>query len=325
MAAPLGPVCLQIRLPNGRLLPVRQATSLDEDTARFQYEEWGRSAAARAQKENIEARRSSIRTALSTQSAAVKTQDEINTRKGWVSEQACNNVTGGIVEIHRSERPVASPSEQDRVARMMCIIRLDNGGQHVATAKSPSQLTHYLERLDPAVRDRWIELRGQQIKQFVDDWKSLSPEIAAFKERYRIPHFGSYSDVLFLQSLTIDAGHAAREAIKASREPRPQDILGYVGGSVEAYDRCIRDGKQQVDLNYRQAQALKADLSTLPERLRLQAAQECREAVTKLDNMRSRLAGFEQGLAAAERELNLLTVTPLAVKSRDLNSIACVP
>ena len=323
-AEPLGAVCLEFRLLDQRILPIRQATNQREDTARFEYQEWARNVTGRAQLTTLEARRGTLQNAVSAQAAAVKEQEESNVRKGWESPQTCEKVTGGTVQAVESNRPVAAPADQDKFARMMCLIRLFNG-EEPSTATSPVELAPHLDAVDPALRKQWNEVRGAQISTFLDDWNNLSPEIPAFLKRFPIPHFGTYDEDLELQSLSAAAGQRVLQAEKNKSKPDPRDVLGYVGGSVEAYDRCVRDGKRQLDLNYQQAQALKTVNESLPERLRLQAVQECREGVTKLETMRARLTGYQKDLADLERQMGEFNAASLAGKSRDLNSITCVP
>jgi hypothetical protein len=325
-AEALGGVCLEFRLPDQRLLPIRLSSNRAEDTVRFQYEEWSRNAAGRVLASTAENKRVALQSAVSTQTAAVKEQEESNSRKGWQNEAACNHVSVGSVEITSSNRPIAAPGpEQDGVARMMCVIRLDNSKQRLDKANPPGVVLPFLDDVESAMVDRWVAVRGPQIKAYLDDWKALSPGISAFKSKFPVAHFGTYQESLSIQSLTVLDGKSINEAVSKKEKPDAQSVLGYVGGSVEAYDRCVRDGKRQLDLNYQQAQALKTTVETLPERLRAQAVQECRDGVTKLDSMRSRLTTYRQDLDTLERQLNQFKFIPLNAKPRDLNSVMCTP
>jgi hypothetical protein len=87
----------------------------------------------------------------------------------------------------------------------------------------------------------------------------------------------------------------------------------------------VRDGKRQLDLNYREAAALESTVKTLPERLRQQAVQACQGGIDRLAGMRSRLTAFEQEALGAEREIAQIVVSPLQKKSRELNAAACTP
>jgi hypothetical protein len=284
--------------------------------------DWSRNVTARAQKANAEANVARIASALSTQTAAVQEQERSNVSKGWKSSEACNALTGASVNITRSDRPVAPPADQDTVARMMCVIRLDNGKQRDRAAKSPPQVAPFLDLVSPELADRWRTVRGPQLKPYVDDWTRLSPQIQDFKRRFPLPHFGDYSESLALQSLTVYSLVRVLDAQKEKKAPDSDDVLGYVGGSVEAYDRCVRDGKRQLALNFTEAQGLDTAVKSLPERLRAQAIQECQDGVNRLDAMRARLAGYQESLATAQRDLNQFTFSPLNGRNVEMNPVA---
>jgi hypothetical protein len=325
-AEPLGPVCLQLRLPDQRLLPIRRANKLGEDTARFQVEEWSRNATGRARLATLESRRTALRNAIATQSAEITEQAQANQAKGWTSGDACAALTGGTVEIEASGRPIAQPQEQDAIARQVCVLRLDRDGKEgLSIASPPRYLPDIAGRVDDQMRDRWLAIRGPQYTQYLDDWERYGPTAEVYQRTHRIPHFGMYDDRLAIQSLAARAFQRVLVATREKREADPADVLGVIGATIEAYDRCVRDGKRQLDLNYREAAALESTVKTLPERLRQQAVQACQGGIDRLAGMRSRLTAFEREALGVEREIALIVISPLQKKSRALNAAVCTP
>jgi hypothetical protein len=324
-AEPLGPVCLQLRLPDQRLLPVRQATKTGEDTVRFQVEEWTREVTDRAKAARLDSRRGELRAAIATQSQEITEQQASNTVKGWNSAEACSAQTGGTVEIARSGRPTAAPNEQDATARQVCIVRVTTGARREDSVKPPSAIIAYLDAVDAPLREQWLKLRGKQLVQFLEDWKAYSGTIDAYKGKHALPHFGTYADRIAIQSLAQLALALIENATKEKKPIEPQNVFGYAGATVEAYNRCVADGKEQLALNYKQATELGAAVESLPERLRQQAVQACQTGVGRLVTMRARLQGFEKELAAMEAEAGRLSSGPAKVRSRELNAAVCTP
>lgn len=320
-AEPTGPVCLQLRLTDQRIIPIRRATREGGDTARFQYERWSQGAARRAQLATLERRRIELQTAIAQQSSAISEQAASNLRQKWASAEACNDIAETSVELAPSIRPTAVPSIQDEVARSMCVIRLNNGYDIL----QPSSLTAFLADADPALVERWRRVRQRQLDAYVSDWQRLSPKIDAFKASAPVPYFGTYKDTLPLQSLTVDAAVRVLGARKAKTAPESIDVFGLIGGAIEAYDRCVSDGKQQLDLNYRQGQSLKATVQTLPSRIRAQDVRECQTAVTRLDAMTSRLTQYQQQLAALEQDIAKVSISQPGSARVNLNAVACTP
>jgi hypothetical protein len=327
VAEPLGPVCLQLRLPDQRLLPVRQASKAGGDTARFQVEEWTRSVSGRAMRARLESRRTELTSAIATQRQEVAEQETSNKTKGWESVEACSTQTGGAVEIARSGRPIAAPNEQDAVARQVCTVRVVTGVKYRGVVRPPAEMIGYLETVDPALRKVWLQLRGAQLLQFLEDWKTYSGTVDAYKARHSQPHFGTYNDYIGIQSLAEAALNLVALAAQEKKPLDPTQVLGYAGATVEAYGRCVADGKQQLALNYKQATDLAAAVESLPERLRQQAVQACQAGVGRLATMQTRLQGFEGELAALESELKDLAAATTAIKirARELNPVSCLP
>jgi hypothetical protein len=325
-AEPTGPVCLMLRLPDQRILPIRRANKVGADTARFEIEEWTGNVTARLRRVNLENRRTELRSAVTTQATEIAEQEQSNRSKGWESAEACSRQSGGTVEIAKSGRPVAPPSRQDEIARQVCTMRAENGRQYVGAVKPPPAVPNYLELVNPELRDNWMKLRGQQLSTWLDDWTRFGNRIATYKtENKGLPHFGSYDDAIPIQSLAGQSLRRLRAALDAKSAVDSRDVLGYLGATVEAYDRCVRDGKRQLELNYKEAAALQTAVEALPDRLQQQASQACLGGISRLGSMRTRLTGFEQDLASVDKELAQLSATATSIKSRDLNAVSCSP
>jgi hypothetical protein len=197
--------------------------------------------------------------------------------------------------------------------------------EYVNSVKPPAALIGYLAGGDAALRDRWLKLRGAQLARFLEDWKTYSSSVAAYKAKYPIPHFGTYENRIPIQSLAQLALSLIEEADKEKKPIDPEDVFGFAGATVEAYNRCVTDGKEQLALNYTQASGLNAAVEALPERLRQQAVSTCQAGVNRLAGMRTRLQGFEKDLAAVEADSRGLSSGDVKIKSRELNSVSCTP
>jgi hypothetical protein len=325
-AEPTGPVCLLLRLPDQRVLPIRRANKLGGDTARFEIPEWSRAVTARLRRTSLENRRAELRAAIATQTTEITEQEQSNRGKGWVSAESCSGQSGGTVEIARSGRPVAPPDQQDAIARQVCVIRAQNGLQYTRGVQPPTTVQNFLALVDPAVRDNWLKLRGQQLSEWIDDWERFGNTIPSYKAQNKaLPHFGTYENWIPIQSLAGESYQRIRAALEAKTPIDQKDVLGYYGATVEAYGRCVRDGKNQLDLNYREAAALQTAVQQLPERLQQQAVQACQAGIARVVSMRTRVTTFEQELATVERDLGQLNVSSAQIKSRDLNDVSCVP
>jgi hypothetical protein len=157
------------------------------------------------------------------------------------------------------------------------------------------------------------------------DWKMYGERVNDYRRAYPVPHFGNRNDTIPIQSLAALAGGLVTAAAGRGEPVEGPVVLGFVGANLEAYDRCVRDGKQQLQLNFAEARALQATLDTLPERLRQQAVQACQAGVTRLASMRTTLDGFTQQAASAERALSDISFVTLSRRSRDVNAVACMP
>ena len=325
-AEPSGAVCLILRLPDSRVLPVRRASKRGDDTARFQMEAWASAAAQRRRVANLQQRRKEIEAGIATQTAAVADQERSNAARGWRSAEACQTITAAPLAIAGSGRPLAARGEQDAVARQVCIARVAEGVALFRQVSPPDDIAILLGWLPDAVVNQWLALRGAQRQRFVDDWARYSHTRASYIKQYPVPHFGTHRDRLPIQSRAHDAYLQIRR-YKPSDPPLAMElVLGYLGAKVEAYERCVKDGVRQLDLNYREAVALKATLATMPERLREQEIKSCLGGMDRLAAMRARIAALNDDLSRIDGEIAAMpSSAPPPAKRRELNDVLCTP
>lgn len=350
-----GPVCLHLRLADQRPLPIRRSSG-GENTARFEAVEWTRRLAQMAARSMLEDQKREADAAVATQMRGIEQQASQNASKRWMSEADCAGVTGGAIRVTR-DRPVAEPQDHDALARQLCVMRLATGhvrlrveaeratasgafGGSLGAATLAGVLTlPYAQPLpafepllamvsDESRRATWMDIRGAQLAQIARDWVRFEPTLARYRRDHPVPHFESAYAELYLQTLTVEAGRRVQGAIGSTgRLPseRVKDALGVIGGSLEAYDRCVADGKQQLLLNYTQSVDLKERLPELEARLKEQGQQECRASVGKLAAMQQRVTELKEVAAGVERQLQAMTVPPLDSRTRELNAVTCTP
>lgn len=352
-AVPAGPVCLHLRMADQRPLPIRRASGDGGNTSRFQFAEWAQRVTAAAQKTGLDGQRARLQSAVAEQQRAIDEQVRFNTGKGWGSAAACDTLQAGTLQVSQ-DRPVAAPGEQDEIARTVCVMRLVSASalQEVEAQKvlkagkvktieearlllallsdaaQPAPILNTLLGLvDEPKRQEWARVRGPQIKQFVDDWNRLASKIPDYQRRYPTPHFESFSTTLRLQSLTGQAAERVFDARMDGTAPDPKDVLGFIGGSLEVYGRCVDDGKRQLTLNYEQSRNLQVSKGDLQIRLTQQVRQECRQGVEKVGSMQLRLAELNTELATVTQRIaqSVAAVGALGKKTYELNEATCAP
>ena len=320
LAAPLSQVCLQLRTQNGKLLPIRQPGKEGNDATNFQYAEWSTLAAAHLERSKQEVLIGEIERAVKKQAEALASQEKSNQSKGWVSLGSCENVPRTSASIIASGRPIAAPEEQDGVARRLCVLRFLNRKEPESLRDLFNLETWTQLGVNAGDRKKWETYRGNEHATFLRDYRKYAPGI-----QYQ-PYFGAPDDKLPLQSLTVQVRQRLEEARKSGSKLSSKDMLGYVGGILEAYHRCVSDGKRQLELNYEKAQTLKKGIDKLPdliEKVREETIQECKMEVTKLNSMQNRLAELEAQLRSAREVLSApLPPAPNAV-NRELNFAYC--
>ena len=121
------------------------------------------------------------------------------------------------------------------------------------------------------------------------------------------------------------AGERIATALTSGQAPNATDVRGFIGGSLEAYDRCVADGKSQLAVNYQTSLELQKTAASLRQRVRAETVQECRAGLTKLDALQAELARYQQELADSERAAAPAVSAALPTRTVDLNDSACMP
>lgn len=355
---PEGPVCLYIRMPDQRLLPVRKGNDRGDDTARFRYEPWEKEAVRNTAAFTLRAHIDALRRAKEQIDENIGTLESINASNGWHSPEAC-----GAIKIRELStpgiRPVAPPSAHDAIARLVCIMRVANAQARLdGIARSrpiqdgslsperrtlftaldyartdngrnfvypPGLLTVLFEMIPEKDRQGPFTARIEQLDQLRSDWIRWSPGVEEYRKQVA-PHFGQFEDLLDLQTLTVQVGVSLAKSILDKTAPKPVDLRGFIGASLEAYGRCLADGKNQLETSYRNAMELRASTPALLEKGRAELMRVCLAGIGKLEAEKAEGRKRQEELDRATKLLEQYSGTSvIASQPRTLNSVVCVP
>jgi hypothetical protein len=347
-AVPQGAACLLFRMPDQRLLPIRRVERDRPETARFRYPEW--EALARRDVEGAALRRrvdearappwrpSGLR--LLPSSSATKP-------RGGRRRRRATRFRPPIWIQARRPPPVPrwSRGEREIVARQVCVMRARNAADQLGNKPLTERLGYNVLQ-PPSVLDSVLALlpraagspppglsadRQQQSAMYRRDYARLAPNVTTYRKQirevgYAEPHFGSFDDLLFLQSFTAGVGARVASLLK-SGEPLPREfVLGWVGGNLEAYSRCVDDGQTQLATTANAAAELASRRPALQESARRALVKACQDDVGRLEVLRAQLGPLELQVGAAERALaELRPPAGLPQRAREVNHEACVP
>ena len=347
-ATPTGQVCLYFQLPNQRILPLRLSNPRGDSTSRFRHEDWDREATRRSAARDMQQTLATLQRNESVRAANVEQLRASNVKQGWTSATACAAIPPpAFKSVGEEEQPLAAPAERDAVARQVCVMQVSNADKLLQENKikdlerltrrrllPPGELQEMLdslqasgEKLPPLFQQRKIELAG-----YLRDWQRWAPEVQRYRatlqaQGKRRPHFGEYDSTIVLQSSTADVGDRIAKDV-ASGGVNAADLLGFVGGSLEAYGRCLADGEAQMDTAYTSVTKLRAQEPILLKRAHDQLIQACQKGVATLDQEQARLAAEQAAVAQAEKTLREATATPFGPiprRNKELNAVACAP
>ncbi len=352
-AVPSGPVCLYMRLQNQRVLPIRQAGE-GFDTARFRYEAWEHEVVKQTRASSLRAQVEQMTRAIAAAEQSVRNQEVNNAGRGWTSAGACQDITVPSLPVAKLERPVAEPAEQDDIARQVCIVRVSDADRELeekveqrlksgktslsrpalkllsalieGVVQPPPTLAAVLALLPETERGDLFAARREQIQQYDHDWQVWAPKVPDYKRRFPEPHFVSFSETLQLQTETIKAAIRIVKAIDNGKDPDPRDIRGFIGAAVEAYTRCVDDGKRQLETSYRNAMELKAKAPAIQENVRRELVQKCRDGVSTLVRLKAEVERLKQELQHDQQLLETAgSAAAVTGKTQMLNSVPCMP
>ncbi len=346
--APTGPVCLYFQLPNQRILPLRLSNQRGDSTSRFRHEDWDRELTRRTSARDLQQTVAALQRNVAVLTANVDQLRADNTRKNWTSTASCAAIPPPVFQAAGAdEHPLAAPAEREAIARQVCVMQVSNADKllearnykdlqrlTVGLVLPPGELQEMLdslegsgERLPPLFQTRKAELA-----QYLRDWQRLAPQVPGYRaalqaRRLRRPHFGEYDSMISLQSLAEGIGKRIAEGA-VSGGVNASDLLGFVGGSLEAYNRCRADGIAQMETAYTTETQLKQQEPILLKRAHDQLIQACTNGIATLDREQAKLVAEQARAAQAEQTLRDATATPfgpIARRSKDLNSVACAP
>lgn len=341
---PAGNACLLFRMGDQRLLPLRRLDRDRTETARFRYPEW--EAIARGDGDSkVAARRvEEARRALKAKQEELAALEQEQLRRGGASRASCEAIPAPSLEEESSGRPIAEAAEIDVVARQVCVMRVLNAGQNVARQTLADHLVSN-KVLPPSVLDTVLALlprgsggasplapdRQAELAIFKRDYARLAPNVARYRgdvlqAGYTEPHFGTFVDSLRLQSISRAGGNTILSELRQRKPVTAEFVLGWVGTHLEAYTRCVDDGRAQVTTTRTTTLELEQRRPILREAARQALVKSCQAGTERLEAVRGQLGPLELQLAAAERALaDIRPPVALPDRTREVNQDVCVP
>jgi hypothetical protein len=342
---PAGNACLLFRMGDQRLLPLRKVDRDKGETARFRYPEWEALVRGAGGRALAEQRVSNARRALQERRDEVAALEKEQSRRGGATRAACDAIPAPSLEEESSGRPIAEAAELDLVARQVCVMRVRNAGQNLARETLADHLRSN-KVLPPSVLDSVLALlprprdgtpllardRQSELEIFRRDYARLAPQAARYRDDvlgagYTEPHFGLFTDSLKLQSISRAGGNTILAELQQGKPVTEEFVRGWVGTHLEAYTRCVADGRAQLATTRTTTLELEQRRPALQEAARQALVKSCQTGAERLETLRAQLGPLEQALAAAERALADIpaSVRPLSTPAREVNREACVP
>lgn len=335
--APVGSVCLAIRLQNQRVLPIRRTDESRSETSRFRYPEWEAAVVARAAARQKDARVIALKDSVTVLGQRIAKLEASHQGNGWTTEAACQSAgPPEFVETGGVRRPVAPDSLTEAITSLVCILKVTNAGlvkpeYRYAIAQPPSTLDQLLQAMSPSFRARFMATRSAQADRYRRDWTERAPQVQAFRDAlmardFGAPHFGRFDDLLSLQSLAADS--ADRDIFRPLANgaiPDSQRIAGYVGANLEAYSVCRSDGAKQMATAREAAIGLRGRTTALQERARQQVVSACQASFGTLATLRAEHQALSTRLAAMDQSQTAVATSSLPDKPQQLNMEACTP
>ena len=357
-AAPQSAVCLYFQLPNQKVLPVRKAGPQVTDTIRMRYDAWEKTAAGNAQQKSYDVQTAALKRALEAKNAELEADEKVLRDRGWQSVDACQNIA--VPKFGGGERPfdVVDPAQQEEVARRICVSRIkwasewldeDIKGEDPTKKKAeyqkqvlekvvlnPEQLTAVLHAAGQKLEGPEFRQRSEQLREFRTDWARWAADAASYR-----PQLGTRGriDYTELQSFLIEScdtdpeacdrlayliasssGHAAL----FSRQPSANNsmVLGYVGGALEAYSRCVVDDQKELKTKYDAWTQLQSESPMLQQEARKELLVSCQRQFATVERARADKASLE-GQLQQQVSVKATDTQGVISGSQDLNASVC--
>jgi hypothetical protein len=362
IAAPQGAVCLYFQLPNRKLLPVRRADPQILDTARMRYEPWETVAVRNSQEKSHDAQLAALESAIDQRSAEIGAAENALNTKGWTSAASCQALPRPQFVSGQRPFDVVDPAQQEDVARRVCISRIRYADEYIdelfrvrfkdapATKKeavfhelalswvmlSPDELASILQLSRQDASNPDIRQRQEQLREFRTDWAHWAPSAESYT-----PQLGGKTDLDFLTFQTfleesckadkqscdrlvyLIASHLRNPANLSSQPPPPSTfILGYAGGALEAYSRCVVDDQKELKTKYDAWQQLQKDAPALAEQAHNELVASCQRQFTALDQLRADKDSLEAQYRAASGP-QVTTPNDVSAAPQNLNASLC--
>ncbi len=341
---PAGNACLLFRMPDQRLLPLRRVDRDRSETARFRYPEWEAAARGDGDRASVTRRLEEARRALRAKQEEIAALERELAARGGSSPAACEAIPAPSLEEESSGRPIAEADELDLVARQVCVMRVRNAGQNVARQTISDHLTSN-KVLPPSVLDSVLALlprardgtsplapdRQSELATFRRDYARLAPQVQRYRDDvrkagYTEPHFGLFTDSLQLQSISRAGGNTILAELRERKPVTPEFVLGWVGTHLEAYTRCVDDGRAQLATTRTTTLELEQRRPAQREAARQALVKSCLAGTQRLEALRGQIGPLELQVAAAERALaEFAPPPPLPSRAREVNQEACIP
>ncbi|MFN0180212.1 MAG: hypothetical protein ACKVZ0_15540 [Gemmatimonadales bacterium] len=334
---PQGPICLAIRLPNQRVLPIRRTDQSRSETSRFRYPEWEALAVFRAAARTKDSRTALLRDSVALVTERIRLAQSTNQLNGWTSEAGCPSAgPPAFVETGGVRRPVAPDSLTSQITSLVCILKVKNADlvkpeYRYSIVQSPATIDRLLQALSPTFRTRFLATRAGQVERYRRDWNDMGPEVEPYRNAlaardFGAPHFGRFNDFISIQSIAADS--AERDIFRPLANgavPDSQRVAGYIGANLEAYSVCRSDGVKQLATAREAAVGFGGRTAALQDRARQQMVEACQASFAtvarlgqELEAMKARLAAIEQAAGAGAppvpgdnvHQLNMSACTP---------------
>jgi hypothetical protein len=361
-AAPQGNVCLYFQLPNQKLLPVRKASPQVVDTVRIRYQPWETLVTQRSQESSRQQQLATYKKSLDLVSNDLDTLVKNMQAKGLTSPDACQSITAPQFASNQRPNDVVDPPKQDDVARRVCVSRIkwadtwleDQIKKAPKDASEDEKLGFYSEQalgkvlaspdqLASMVRDAKLDLtsdRQQQLRQFRTDWDHWASSADSYQ-----PQIGTRSsiDFLELQSIFSEKCNLKNEADNCAKlltfianhslnplslpnlpPPTAETLLGYVGGSLEAYSRCVVDDKKELQRKYDAWQQIQQKAPELNQAAQAELIASCKQQFTTLDKLRAEKNGIQNRIELLSQPVTGTAASALPSGSQTLNSSVCL-
>ena len=362
IAAPQGAVCLYFQLPNRKLLPVRRADPQILDTARMRYEPWETVAVRNSQEKSHDAQLAALEGAIDQRSAEIGAAEKALNSKGWTSAASCQALPRPQFVSGQRPFDVVDPAQQEDVARRVCVSRIRYADEYLdelfrgrfkdapAPKKealfdelalswvmlSPDELASILQLARQDASNPDLRQRQEQLREFRTDWAHWSPSAESYT-----PQLGGKTDLDFLTFQTfleesckadkqscdrlvyLIASHLRNPANLSSQPPPPSTfILGYAGGALEAYSRCVVDDQKELKTKYDAWQQLQKDAPGLAEQAHNELVVSCQRQFTALNQLRADKVSFEAQYRAASGP-QVTTPNDVSAAPQNLNASVC--